>query len=281
MQKLSLSELQQQLGTDGDGLTSAEAENRLAKNGPNKIKSQPRRGALKLLIKQFRSALIYLLMAACVIAFLLGDHNDGFIILVILLINCGLGFYQEYRSENAIEKLQKFVSKEVLVKRDGKETLVKEELLVSGDLVVLREGDIVPADVRLSRADNFSVNESQLTGETGPVSKNVNGQKPFAFAGSVVEQGEAEGYIYATAAATQIGKIAHLSSTTRRKTQYEQSLSSFSSFLIKVTLLTLAVVFAFKLFVGGNESSLVSMGLFVIALAVTVVPEAMPVIATV
>jgi Mg2+-importing ATPase len=264
-----------------EGISHSEAEARIAHYGQNILKSESKRSTLRLVVKQFRSSLIYLLLAACVISFILGDLNDGIVIAVILLINTGLGFYQEFKSEKAIEKLQKLVGKEVLVTRDGKDTLVDEKCLVPGDLVILREGDVVPADIRLFSVDNFSVDESQLTGESVAVTKAIEGINALVYAGSTVEQGEARGYVYATAISTELGKIAHLSSTTQRVTQYEKSLSSFSNFLIKMTFVTLVLVFICKLVITHDVSHISSLALFMVALSIAVVPEAMPVIATV
>jgi Mg2+-importing ATPase len=264
-----------------EGISHSEAEARIAHYGQNILKSESKRSTLRLVVKQFRSSLIYLLLAACIISFILGDLNDGIVIAVILLINTGLGFYQEFKSEKAIEKLQKLVGKEVLVTRDGKDTLVDEKCLVPGDLVILREGDVVPADIRLFSVDNFSVDESQLTGESVAVTKATEGINALVYAGSTVEQGEARGYVYATAISTELGKIAHLSSTTQRVTQYEKSLSSFSNFLIKMTFVTLVLVFICKLVITHDVSHISSLALFMVALSIAVVPEAMPVIATV
>ena len=281
VQNLSDENLQATLQTSPHGLTQLEADKRLAASGPNILKSAPKTSTLGLLIKQFRNSLIYLLAGACIVSFLLKDWNDGVVIAVILLINTGMGFYQEFKSGKAIEKLQKLVGKEVLVCRDGKDALVADKLLVSGDLVVLREGDIVPADIRLFSTTDFSVNESQLTGESVAVAKSSEGTNSLAFAGSIVEQGEAKGYVYATGEQTELGKIAHLSVATERATQYEQSLNSFSTFLIRLTFFTLALVFICKLIITHDVSHISSLALFMVALSIAVVPEAMPVIATV
>jgi Mg2+-importing ATPase len=264
-----------------EGLAHTEAEARLVEYGPNLLKGPARHSTFHLFVKQFKSSLIYLLLAACVISFLLRDWDDGIVIAVILLINTGLGFYQEFKSEKAIDKLQKLVGKEVLVKRDNKDTLVDEKCLVPGDLVILREGDVVPADIRLFGVDNFTVDESQLTGESVPVTKTADGSNALVFAGSTVEQGEARGYVFATATKTELGKIAHLSTVTQRVTQYEKSLSSFSNFLIKMTFVTLVLVFICKLIITHDLSHISSLALFMVALSIAVVPEAMPVIATV
>jgi P-type Mg2+ transporter len=274
-------ELLQKLQSSVDGLSDSDAKARLVSFGPNILKNEAKITTLKLIAGQFKNALIYMLVLANTLAFLLKDFSDGFIILAILVINTGLGFYQEYRSQNAVAKLQKLVSKEALVKRDGKESLIVERLIVPGDIVILREGDVVPADTKLIHVSDLSVNESQLTGESAPVLKTNSGAGSLVFAGSIVERGEAEGIVYATAKNTEIGKIAHLSSTTIRTTQYEKSLSAFSSFLVKVTFLTLSIVFVLKLIITHDVSHITALGLFIVALAITVVPEALPVIVTV
>lgn len=281
VEKQTTAELFNVLGSSVEGLTDHEAQNRLGIYGSNVLKDESKKSLFRLVLNQFKSSLIYLLILASLLSFILNDLSDGFIILAILIINTGLGFYQEYRSENAVAKLQKLVSKEALVKRDGREILIGEQLLVPGDIVILKEGDIVPADIKLIHVDDLSVNESQLTGESAPVTKTDDGINSLTFAGSTVERGEAEGIVYATGKNTEIGKIAHLSSSTQRTTQYEKSLSAFSSFLIRVTFLTLALVFILKLIITHDASNIGALGLFVVALAITVVPEAMPVIVTV
>jgi Mg2+-importing ATPase len=269
------------LHTSVQGLTGSDAKHRLDQNGPNILRNENKTSTFDVLIKQFKSPLIYLLIIAGILSFILKDISDGAVITFILIINTGLGFYQEIKSKNAIESLQKLVSKEILVKRDGKQLLIDEKLLVVGDLVILREGDIVPADIKLYRVNNLSVNESQLTGESLPVSKKISGTESLVFAGSTIEKGEAEGFTYATAANTELGKIAHLSTSTKRVTQYERSLSAFSNFLVKLTLVTLLILFIFKLILTHDVSHISALLLFIIALSIAVVPEAMPVIATV
>lgn len=281
IENLTDEELLHNLQSSADGLSESEAKSRLEKYGPNILRNEAKITVIKLIVGQFKNALIYMLVLATILSFLLKDYSDGFIILAILVINTGLGFYQEYRSQNAVSKLQKLVSKEALVKRDGNEILIVEHLIVPGDIIILKEGDVVPADIKLIHVSDLSVDESQLTGESAPVVKLNHGPNSLAFAGSIVERGEAEGIVYATAKNTEIGKIAHLSSTTVRTTQYEKSLSAFSTFLVKVTFLTLSIVFILKLIITHDVSHITTLGLFIVALAITVVPEALPVIVTV
>jgi magnesium-transporting ATPase (P-type) len=149
------------------GLSSNEVEARRAISGSNMLKKSEHT-VLAILRRQLKSSLIYLLAFASIFSFILSDVSDGTIIAAILLINTSLGFLQEFRSEQAVAKLTSFIRKQVAVKRDGKTTLLDESLLVPGDIVVLKEGDIIPADCKLLMAENLEVNESQLTGNQFP-----------------------------------------------------------------------------------------------------------------
>ena len=279
----------EQLQTSPEGLSSSEAERRRATSGPN-VLTKSKHTALDVLGRQLKSSLIYLLAFASIFSFALGDLSDGAIIAVILLINTSLGFVQEYRSERAVEKLSTFISKKVSVKRDGKIVQIDQSLLVPGDIIFLREGDVVPADGKLLTAENLQANEAQLTGESVPVTKAVqngagqhasSGEASLLFTGSVIEKGEASAVVYAIGDATELGKIALLSTRTRKVTQYEKSLQSFSSLLIRVVLVTLVVTFLAKLLLTRDLTHLPQFLLFIVALAIAVVPEALPVIATV
>src|SRR6266568_2552628 len=279
----------EQLHSSLEGLSSSEAEARRATSGLN-VLTKSKNTALNVLGRQLKSSLIYLLAFASVFSFFLGDLSDGIIIAVILLINTSLGFVQEYRSERAVEKLSTFISKKVSAKRDGKIVQLDEALLVPGDIIFLEEGDIVPADCKLLAAENLQANESQLTGESVPVTKAVqagagqhttNGDASLLFTGSVIEKGAATAVVYAIGDATELGKIASLSTRTRKVTQYEKSLQAFSSLLIRVVLITLVITFLAKLLLTRDLSHLPQFLLFIVALAIAVVPEALPVIATV
>jgi Mg2+-importing ATPase len=279
----------EQLRSSEEGLGQREAEARRATYGPNEL-TRNQQTALRVLARQFKSSLVYMLAFASLLSFLLADISDGVIIAVILLINTMLGFLQEYRSEKAVEALARFISKKVLVKRDGLTALLDEPLLVPGDVVVLKEGDVVPADCRLLAAENLQVDESQLTGESVAVAKTAqggNGSQPAVFkdsllyTGSVIQKGEATAVVYAIGNATELGKIASLSTGTRKVTQYEKGLQAFSSFLILVVLITLLITFVAKLVITADLSRIPELLLFIVALAIAVVPEALPVIATV
>ncbi len=283
--KLDLAGLCGTLATSKDGLTQKEAARRLEAHGPNVFKKAGV-NAPRVLLRQFQSSLTYLLVAAGAISYWVGDRLDGTVIFVILLINTLLGFFQEYRSEKFIEKLSKLVSRQAYAKRDGKVVLLDESKIVAGDVLIVRQGDIVPADLRLIEAENLQMNESQLTGESVPVAKwavtDARGvQDGLVFAGSAVEKGEGVGVVYATGEETELGTIAAFSSRTKKETQYQKSLRSFSALLMKIILSGLAAVFIVKLLLVRGVSDVTSLFVFVIALAVSTVPEALPVIATV
>ena len=263
------------------GLSEVEAKSRLSHYGPNRLGGDRRTRPLTLLLKQFKSSLIFLLLVACLLSLILRDFSDAGVIAVILLINTGLGFFQEYKSEKAIDNLQKLVSKQALVIRDGSQQLIDEKLLVPGDAVVLKEGDSIPADAKIIKAEELVINESALSGESVGVSKSLKSGSNMVFAGCNVEEGEATAIVTATGANTRLGSIARLSTDTQRVTQYEQSLTQFSSFLIKVTFITLLIIFIAKVAINGGVHGLPALLLFIIALSIAVVPEAMPVIATV
>ena len=280
----------EQLHTSLEGLSQAEAESHRGTSGLN-VLTKSGHTALDVLVRQLKSSLIYLLAVASIVSFAIRDLSDGIIIAVILVINVLLGFTQEYRSERAVEKLSSLITKQVSAKRDGKTVQLDQAQLVPGDIIFLEEGDVVSADCKLLIAEDLRVNESQLTGESVPVTKAVqaeaaaqhtttSGDASLLFTGSVIEKGTATAIVYAIGDATELGKIASLSTRTRKVTQYQKSLQSFSSLLIRVVLVTLAFTLVAKLLLTRDLAHLPAFLLFVVALAIVAVPEALPVIAT-
>jgi len=278
----------EQLHASLAGLSQAEAESHRKASGFN-VLTKSKHTALDVLESQLKSSLIYLLAIASIVSFAIGDLSDGIIISIILVINALLGFVQEYRSERAVEKLSTFITKQVSTKRDGETVQLDQAQLVPGDIVFLEEGDVVSADCKLLIAEGLQVNESQLTGESVPVTKAVqagasqqttSGDASLLFTGSVIEKGKATAVVYAIGDATELGKVASLSTHTRKVTQYQKSLQSFSSLLIRVVLVTLAFTFLAKLLLTRDFTQLPAFLLFIVALAIVAVPEALPVIAT-
>jgi Mg2+-importing ATPase len=283
--QLSQSELIARLHTSIDGLHQEEARKRLAEYGSNVV-GKKTANASTVLGRQLKSSLVFLLVIASGISYGIHDYIDGTVILAILLINTSLGFYQEYKSEKTIEKLSRFITRQVRLKRDGKIVLLDESQIVPGDILEVREGDIVPADLRLFEVEYLQVNESPLTGESVPVIKRASAAphatpETLLFTGSTIEKGSGIGMVYATGRDTEFGMIAKLSTETKKKTQYEKSLQAFSSLLMKVVLVAVTLVFIAKLLFGSGLSNVTASLLFVIALAVSTVPEVLPVITTV
>jgi len=281
---LNKADILAKLQSSADGITEADAEKRIDQNGRNKIAKKSVSG-ITVLLRQFKSSLVYLLVVAAVISYAIKDISDGTVILIILLINTFIGFFEEYRSEKTIEKLTEFISHQVWLKRDGQVKLFDQTEIVVGDVLVVHEGDIAPADIRLLEADNLQIDESPLTGESVPVTKRASDDKTtmenIVLAGSTVEKGEGFGVVYATGNDTELGTIAVLSTATEKDTPYQKSLQSFSALLVKAALLGLTLIFIFKLFLVGKTASLADLLIFILALAVAVVPEVLPVIATI
>jgi Mg2+-importing ATPase len=276
---LSTAEILKALSATPTGLSAAQARQLLLMHGSNTLENTSPSG-WQVLLRQFRSSIIYLLIVSSALSFLLGDVLDGTAIAVIIVLNATLGFIQEFKSEKAIEKLTKLIGKDVLVVRDEKNAILDEKELVPGDVIILKEGDIVPADCRLLEAHNVSINESQLTGESAAIAKNTTTVANI-FAGSIMEKGIGTALVFATGSQTELGSIATLSGDTKKVTPFEKSLQDFSNFLIKVTLFTLAAVFATKLLLVHDLTHFTSLLLFIVALALAVVPEVLPVIVTV
>ncbi len=273
------------LNTSHDGLSMAEANVRIARYGKN-VLPKKKVSLMAVFARQFQNTLVYLLVIATFISYAIKDYSDGTVILAILLLNTLLGFFQEYKSEKIIEKLSLFITSVVRVKRDGKMQLVSQTDIVPGDILVLHEGDIAPADMRLIEVDNVQVDESQLTGESLPVAKKVSTvalatDENLIFTGSTIQKGEAIGVVYATGMDTAFGVIVALSTTTKKETEYEKSLKSFSAVLIKIVVTALVLVFVAKLLLAKGQLPITDLLLFVISMAVAVVPEVLPVIATV
>jgi Mg2+-importing ATPase len=277
----------QDLGAGPAGLDPGEAARRLAQQGPNVVVRRLRRPALHILLSQFLSPLILVLVGAAIVSRYLGESIEATVILAIVIVNAGLGFAQEYRAERALRALQRFVTHTARVRRAGQMAEVPTDTLVPGDIVTIGIGDLVPADLRLLSADRLTTDESVLTGESLPVSKSVepvaassapHELRCLAFMGTAVAGGYGEGVVITTGARTQFGRTAAPLAARPRETEFQRSIRRFSDFLLVVIVVMTAFVFvANALLHKGLFDSL----LFAIALAVGITPEALPVIVTV
>jgi len=272
--------------TSKDGLSDEEARRRLERFGPNELGGGSV-SAWQVAARQFRSPMVYLLGAAAAISLAFGNHADGLTIGVILLVNAGIGFWQEYHSEKAVEKLREKLAARARVRRGGDIVAVERRSLVPGDVVLLEPGDVVDADLRVFVSNHLTIDESTLTGESVSVGKTagpdmVNGKDRAANMAHMmtrVAAGYGEGVVAATGAATIIGTIAKLTQDTPRVSAFERNLQDFSAFLLKAVGIVLGVVFFVNIFLKGQDQ-IVPQFLFAAALAVSVVPEALPAVSS-
>ncbi len=270
------------------GLSESKVERRLLKYGPNKLPESKPDGLLIIFLRQFKSPLIYLLAVAAVVLLYLGDNIDAFVIIFILFFNAFLGTVQEGKAQNALEALKKMATSEALVLRGGKEIVIEDQGLVPGDMVILQDGDKVPADARLVHSSNFKVSESALTGESEPVLKStevIDGeniapseQRNMVFKGTYVVSGNAKAIVVATGLDTVVGGISAQLSSIDVDVPLKRKIKSLSRLIIGVILVTAGVVFSLGVFWAGHDVH--DMLLTVIAIVVSSIPEGLPVVIT-
>ena len=269
------------------GLTSADAADRLKRDGPNALGSEGRRGPLAVLISQFASPLVLILVAASVVSMAVGDRVEAGIILAIVAMSALLGFVQEARSEAAVAALQARLALRATVIRDGKQQDVPIHDVVVGDVVVLGAGDIVPADARILDANHLFVDESSLTGESAASLKTPrpgeldpdkeDDRAGLAFFGTSVVSGTGLAIVTATGTRTSYGVIAHRLAERAPETDFQHGVRAFGILIGKVTLILVVGVFAINV---ALARPLFDALLFSIALAVGLTPELLPAIVT-
>ncbi len=270
------------------GLTSQEVEERLRLFGPNSITAQKPVSALKRFLLQFHNPLIYILLVATVVTFLLDEYIDSAVIFGVVLINAIIGYLQEAKAEEAINSLKKMLSASATVIRDGKRQSVPATELVPGDLVYLASGDKVPADLRLYENRDLQIDESALTGESVAVQKEraklekdtvLADRVNMAFAGTLVTYGQGAGVVIGTGDNTETGKIAHMiSEAVSLDTPLTQKIHAFSKLLLYVILGLAAITFLVGLFHG---QAWVDTFIAAVALAVAAIPEGLPAVVTI
>lgn len=269
------------------GLTASQAAQRLQHYGPNTLHGKQAATVLTLLLRQFNSPIVLILVAAALLSFLMRDATDGFLILLIVGASSLLGFWQEYRAATAVEGLQRLVALQAEVLRDGRAITLPMEQVVPGDVVLLSAGASVPADCRLLQERDLFTNEATLTGETFPVEKNVGelpADTPLArrsnvlFQGTHVVSGTGRALVMRTGNATQFGAIAQRLRIRPDETDFELGVRSFGNLLIRITLVLVILIFAFNVFL---HRSVLESFLFALALAVGLTPELLPAIISV
>jgi Mg2+-importing ATPase len=266
------------------GLTAEEAAARLRQHGPNALRPRARLAALRLLLRQFQSPLVAILVFAALIAALVGDWTDAAIVLVIVVGSALLGFAQEYRASAVVERLRARVRARSTVLRDGQPTSLLPEEIVPGDVVLLSAGSLIPADGVVLEARDLFVSQSALTGEAFPVEKlpgtsaadaTLAERNHCAFMGTSVRSGTGRVLIVETGAATTFGAIAERLRLRPPETDFERGIRQYGYLLMRIMLVLVLLVFAANVFLDRPP---IESLLFALALAVGISPELLPAI---
>ena len=286
---LTIEDTLARLQSTSGGLTDAEAARRLEEFGPNELQAADRISPWAILLEQFKNTLIIILLLATGLSAFLGHGVEAVAITVIVLFAVILGFVQEYRAERAIEALREMAAPAATVVRGGRERRIPAREVVPGDVIMLATGDKVPADARLIEVVNLQAVEAALTGESAPVEKHIRAldneevptgdRKNMAYAGTAMTYGRGRAIIVATGMTTEFGKIARmLESVETGRTPLQENLDRVGKTLARAALAVVLLIVASGLFRG---QPFVEMLIFGVALAVAVVPEALPAVVTI
>ena len=285
---LPIKDVFDQLRTRPQGLTTPDAQARLNQTGPNRIERSAGRPWFIVLLHQIADPLVYVLLAAALLAVTMGKVADGFVVLAVVVLNTAIGFVQEMRASQAIEALSRMVPQNATVLRDGEPTLTPAQEIVPGDVLVLQPGDQVSADVRLFEVNELHVEEATLTGESVPVAKHeapvesdavVGDRLSMAFGGTLVTAGTAQGVVVATGSRSELGRISGLLGET---VELQTPLTRRLAKLAKVITLAILIVAALIFLVGlWRDNPLLDSALAAITLAVASIPEGLPAVITI
>ena len=278
----------QEFGSSIKGLAGEDALSRLLKFGRNKLPEAKPKPLYRIFFEQFKSPLIYVLLAACATVFALKDTVDGFIILFILFFNAVLGTIQEGRAENTLVKLSKLVETRAEVIRGGQELNIPDYEVVPGDIILIQEGERIPADARLIEARNLKTQEAALTGESQPVHKTaekINGsglptgdQKNMVFKGTTVAVGAGKAIAVATGLDTVIGKISKAIAGINTEIPLAKNLRQLARAVVIIVAIIIAAIFLTGV---GEGRDFKEMFIAAVAISVAAVPEGLPLVLTV
>jgi Mg2+-importing ATPase len=285
---IHLSQIYSLYSSSPDGLDPKTVFQNRGLFGSNHLLLQKPRTALSILVAQFENWLVIILIIAALFSYFLGEKVDSLFILGIIGMSVVLGFFQEYRAENSLDKLKNLLTHKARVKRQGVWTEINSDDLVVGDIIELRIGDRVPADIRLLETDNFAIDQSLLTGESVPVVKtehplsdsqlSLTEQSNLAFSSTYVTSGLATGLVISTGKNTYVGKTAIRLEQKENHTDFQTQIQKFSAFLFRTVIVLTAFVFLSNSLLGkGVFNSF----FFALALAVGIAPELLPMIITV
>ena len=274
LQTMPLAEVEKKLGSSSNGLTQAEAQKRLTQYGPNEIAEKKTNEILKFL-SYFWGPIPWMIEAAVILSAAARHWPDFGIILLLLLANAMVGFWEEHQAGNAIAALKATLAIKARVKRDRKWVNPAARELVPGDAIRLRLGDIVPADARLLDGDEISVDQSALTGESMPASRKSG---DAVFSGSIVRRGEIDALVYATGGKTYFGKTAELVETAVTVSHFQKAVLKIGNYLIILALILVAVIVGLGVYRGEPILTVLQ---FALVLTVAAIPVAMPTVLSV
>ena len=287
--QLSLSEIEKKLQTDiRKGLTWTHAENQLRIRGKNTITESKADTLPVIFLRQFKSPLIFVLVAASAIVFFLGEFIDAAVILFVLLFNAIVGVFQEGKAQNTLSALKHFVQTNATVLREGKEVIVPDSDIVPGDILILQEGEKIAADARVIESANLSVAEAALTGESHPVRKTtdalasenlpVSDQRNMVFKGTYVMVGNGRGVVVATGNDTVIGKISQSIALIDAEIPLKANIRYLSRLIVMVAGGIVSALFLIGILVGRSAFEMFTVS---VSLAVSIIPEGLPIVLTI
>lgn len=282
------------LETDRNGISDEEAEKRLEEFGLNELKEEKKTTWLQLLVSQFKSILVVILIFSAIVSAYIAIRNnesmtDTWVILFIVIINAILGFIQEYRAEQAVEALKKMVSPQVLILRDGREKSIDSKFLVPGDIILIEAGSRIPSDARLIEAASLQIDEAALTGESRPVTKylglllqdsSIGDRSNMAYMGTVVTGGRAVAVVTETGMTTEFGKIAGMVQAVEvEDPPLRQKMEKMGRQLALISIILTISVFVMGFFI--HKMNLEALFMTAISLAVSAIPEGLPAVLTI
>ena len=286
--RLSIEETFELLDTTPQGLAASDAEEKLLQYGPNELQEGKKKSIAGMLLAQFKDVMILILLAAAIISGIIGDLTDTIVILIIVLLNAVIGFFQEYRAEKAMQALKQMAVTQARVLREGNSNWIPATALVPGDVVLLEAGNAVPADIRIVESVNLKIEEAALTGESHAIDKithsletddlPIGDRSNMAFKGTFVTYGRGTGIVIATGMQTELGRIARMLQEEETLTPLQQRMASFGKNL-SILVLFLCILFFVAGWLRGED--LVKMVLTSISLAVAAIPEALPAVITI
>jgi magnesium-transporting ATPase (P-type) len=287
--QLDAEEVLNKLNTSEAGLSGSEAEKRLEKYGLNKLPEEKGVSRLKIILHQFTSPLIYILIVAAIVTIFLGEYIDTGVIAAVLVLNAIIGYFQEYKAETSVRALKSMVVPKTKVLREGKEKEILSEILVPGDIVLLASGMRVPADLRLFKSTELRVEEAALTGESIPVEKKTGpipeenltpgDQTNMAFMGTIVVNGRAKSIVVETGSRTVLGQIAReVREVSVTQTPLQQKIVKFAHFIGLLVLSSAVAISILGFFLGVTIAEIFKIA---VAASVAAIPEGLPIVVTI